>query len=216
MGGAVLGGLIAGPFGAIWGASVGAGFGGNARAEREAEAAQEAEMKRLGLTPEIAAMAAEAVRDLKEAELALELSIRAFDSQRALCVGLERAAQEAYAAAEEAMAAGKEEDAKASLLRRRALTDELEAATADLSTAERRASRDQDNIKIISQRATQIEEIVKANREGRELPASDYSALYNNPARTDRWDATVQDYEEEDPLMKQFRKLEEDDKRRGS
>lgn len=188
VGGAVLGGLLMGPFGALWGAQLGGSWG-------ERQAAQ-ARLDKVGLDKTTLAQVASVASELAEAEEALTLVKRSADSQRAVVRSLEAEAARFYGEAEAALKSGDEDAARQKLMEKRGVTARLASAELDATQASERVASMERSVASLEQRALQVQALVDRALAS-EVRGGGASAS-----------TTGLELEPEDPLLARFRDLE--------
>ena len=191
VGGAVLGGLLAGPFGAIWGASLGGSIG----AQRGAQKAEEERLEKMGLSREVRAAAAECAKDLSEAAEGLAACEQALGSAKALEAQLEASAAQAYSAAETALRAGDEAEARACLERRNQIKSQIIKAQSEVADAAGRVTRMEGAMSALTARSREIDAALQ-----RSMAVSASSATSQR--------VSALELEDDDPLLRKFRDLE--------
>ena len=170
-----LGGLLGGPFGAIWGAQIGGGLG----AQRQAGKREQASLERMGLGKEVQAAAQAVARDLQEAEASLQLTKDALQSQQNLVKTLEEAADALKASAQAALVKGDEAGARAKLVEKQSVTSKITAAQLEVADA-------RDRVGALAAKAGEVEAMI-----GRSVEAS--SELRNEIAIEDPLEAKFRD-----------------------
>lgn len=156
IGGAVLGGLVAGPFGALWGAQLGKMMGSGSRERRE----QKEQLDRMGLSEDVVKLAQETAQDLANAESSLQLVQRAERSQSSLVRQLDDSMSNIYAAAEKALKDGDESAARSFLEQRQSIKLQKVAAQRELDVASQRVASMEASLAQLAVRATKIEQMV--------------------------------------------------------
>jgi uncharacterized protein YcfJ len=194
--GAMLGGLVGGPFGALWGASIGASVG----AKRAQEAAQNDEMKRMGITPDMVEMAEDCAVSLNNAMEGLRASQNSLESQQSLARRLDRESDRLKEEATVALVEQEDEERARKLLSERLkLLDRLKPALVRCAEEKKRLVVSQDNVNSLEQRAMEIDTLMR-----RSVSAQTYQ------------DTTLSNFDNrltldnEDPLLRKFRELERD------
>jgi len=196
VGGAVLGGLLAGPFGAVWGASLGGNFG----AQRGAQKAAEAKLEQMGISKEVRVAAAECATDLEEAGSGLASCMEALRSAKAFEAQLESGTEQAYAAAQTALVAGDEAEARACLERRAGLREQLTRAQGERADAFGRVTRMESAVAMLTERSRSIEAAMS-----RAVAVSAESSSVASMGS-----AAPLSLEDDDPLLRRFKELERD------
>ena len=201
VGGAVLGGLLLGPFGAILGGQFGANLGTDRKRARQEEAA----LRKQGITPEMVRMVEECAEGLKNAEEALRT---ARDSQRFIleeASELDAEASELYNMASAAVQSGDDDTARRHLTERKRVQSKLEDAMRRAGEAKERVARVEKSVDTLASQAKKLESILKENMaNAAELNAREAAAKFDGAG-----DALAgATFEDEDPLEKKFRELE--------
>ena len=190
VGGAVLGGLLAGPFGALWGAQIGGAFGANNQNKK----AQKEQLAAMGLNEDTMRLAQQTALELKDAESSLEIVRGAETSQKSLIRTLETNMEVAYAAAEAALRAGDEAGARAKLEEKAQFKAKKEAAEVELAAASSRVATMQASVASLAERANEIEQMISRTVTATKTrPSGDGGDVFGAP---------------EDPLERRFRDLE--------
>ena len=148
VGGAVLGGLLLGPFGAILGGQFGANLGTDRKRARQEEAA----LRKQGITPEMVRMVEECAEGLKNAEEALRT---ARDSQRFIleeASELDAEASELYNMASAAVQSGDDDTARRHLTERKRVQSKLEDAMRRAGEAKERVARVEKSVDTLRRR----------------------------------------------------------------
>jgi len=187
--GAVLGGLLLGPFGALFGAQVGASFG----SRRAMEAAQKKEMERLGLTPEMLTMAEEVGEALNRGTEGLKATRDSLASQQSFARRLDNDAAQLYEQAKVALQTDDEEKAKTLLMQREKTLQKLKKVLKDCADEKRRVEQMERNVEALEERAMEVDRLLKRTVGAKSLQdsSSDFMRLQS-----------------EDPLLQKFRDLE--------
>jgi len=192
IGGAVLGGLLLGPFGAVFGAQLGADF--NRQRAQDAAAIDE-----LGLDEEMVRLAQRVAADLVAASQDRDRVGSTRDDLALRAQQLEAEADAKYAEAMEAVKADDDDLARQVLGAKQAIQARLATVKADLQKAEQRCATMERNFKQLEQRAMQVNELLKrasmASASERTALAAEASGLSISPPRDpllDRFDALEQ------------------------
>ena len=155
--GAMLGSLLLGPFGAIWGASIGAGVGQRIAADE----ARKREMERLGLSPELLNAAREVGEALERNMEGIKAGQESYETQKRFAIRLESEAEEIYAKAKEALESSDEDRARKLLLERDSVQEKLKEVLKTCATARRQVVLMEENASILEKKATEIDSLLK-------------------------------------------------------
>lgn len=188
--GAIFGGLIGGPFGLLFGAQLGASFG-RKRAAKD-------EMERLGLTPEMLAAAEECGVALNRAMEGLAASRESLDTLQKLAVNLNGQNDSLYKNAQEKIQTGDEDEARKLLLERQEVQDKLKKTLLQCAEEKNRMEKMQKNVSAIEERGLEIEALLKRSVGAKAMMDTSDTMITMGSLRL----------EEEDPLLKKFRDLE--------
>lgn len=186
--GAVLGTLVAGPFGLLFGSQIGANIG----AKNSLNKARKEEMERLGITQEMLDSAEQVGVALEQAIEGVRATKASLDTQQSLARRLERDADELYEKAKAAIAAGREEEARKFLFERNANQEKLVKVLKLCVEEKQRFEKMQQNVAAIEKRALEIESLLQRS----------VSAKARQTAAFEDLSLSV-----EDPLMRKFRDL---------
>jgi len=185
--GALLGGLLLGPFGALFGAQIGAGFGANNAVDR----ARKEEMQRLGITKEMLATAQEVGVALERSIEGLKATQDSLATQQQFARMLDRDAEETYEKAKKALQEGNEAKAKDLLFERTQTQEKLKGALLQCAEAKKRLEQMESNVAAIERRAKEVESVMQrtiAAKTTQDLSDFDSFSLAS-----------------EDPLLKKFK-----------
>lgn len=185
--GAVLGGLILGPFGALFGAQLGANLG----AKNSIEQSRKDRMKELGVTPEMLAMAQEVGVTLNRAVEGLNACRDSLASQQALAKRIDSDIERLYEDAKSAMSSSNEDRARELLFERDRLKKKLKQVLKNCVDERRRVQQMESNVEAIEDRAMEVETLL--NRSVGAKALGDTSDFAMNVA---------------DPLLEKFKDLE--------
>lgn len=186
--GAVLGTLIAGPFGLLFGSQIGANIGTQNALNR----ARKEEMERLGITQEMLDSAEQVGVALEQAMEGLRATKTSLETQQSLARRLERDADELYEKAKAAIADGREEEARKFLFERNYNQERLVKVLKLCVEEKQRYDKMQQNVAAIEKRALEIESLLQRS----------VSAKARESAAFDDLSLPV-----EDPLLRKFRDL---------
>lgn len=186
--GALLGTLVAGPFGLLFGSQIGANIG----AKNAMSKARKQEMERLGITEDMLDSAEQVGIALEQATEGLRATQVSLDTQRSLARRLERDAEEEYEKAKAAIAAGNEEEARKFLFRRTEAQDHLKKILTLCVEEKRRCEKMQETVSAIEKRALEIEALLQRS----------VSAKARGTAAFEELSLAT-----EDPLLQKFRDL---------
>jgi hypothetical protein len=185
--GAVLGGLLLGPFGALFGAQLGAKVG----AANAVDRAKKEEMARLGVTEDMLRMAEDIGTALQRSNDGLKASQESFETQQSLARLLDTNAAEMYEKAKAAIASMKEDEAKKILLDRQLVQEKLKKVLLSCVEEKSRLEKMRNNVDALEQRAMEIESLLRRNVGAKALQdsGSQFSLA------------------QEDPLLQKFRDM---------
>lgn len=155
--GAVLGGLLLGPFGALFGAQLGASAGQRANLD----AAVTRELRSKGLTKDMLRAAEEVALDLKRAEEAEGLVRDALRSFQELARRLDGEQTSLTDKAKVMLTMGDDEGAKDALLRRERAKENLVNALKGAAGEMERLKKMEDNVAAMQIRAVEVENSIK-------------------------------------------------------
>jgi hypothetical protein len=155
--GAVLGGLLLGPFGALFGAQIGAKIG----AVNAVDRAKKDEMARLGVSEEMLTMAEEIGTALERSIEGLKASQDSFETQQSLARRLDSNAEDLYERAKVAMTSRHEEVAKKLLMDRQTVQDKLKKALVACAEEKMRLTKMRSNVDALEQRAMELDALLK-------------------------------------------------------
>jgi len=186
--GAVLGTLIAGPFGLLFGSQIGANIG----AKNALNKAKQQEMERLGITQDMLDSAEQVGFALEQATQGIRATKASLETQQSFARRLERDANELYEKAKVAMASGKEDEARKLLFARNEDQDKLVKVLKLCAEEKKRLEKMEQNVAAIEKRALEIESFLQraVGAKARQSAAFDDLSL-----------------SAEDPLLKKFRDL---------
>ena len=155
--GAVLGGLLLGPFGALWGASVGANFGSS----RSYERAKKEELQRMGLNDDILEMASDVAMSLETSERGLNACQDSLRTLQQLATTQENRCQTLHAQAKDFLVVKNDEEAaRSKLLERTQLQDKLKQTLIKCAQEKKRVEQMRDNVDKLKERAAEIQALV--------------------------------------------------------
>ena len=186
--GAVLGGLLGGPFGALFGASIGDNLGARFRADR----ARTQALKDLGITQDMLDAAEEIGRTLEQSVQGLAASQDSLRTQQSIARRLDTEAAELYEKAQASLEAGDEEKAKGLLYQRTQTQDQLKKVLKSCAEEKQRASRMEENVERLEERAREIEGLLNRSVSAKTLSRSEELGLSVST---------------QDPLLQKFKDL---------
>jgi len=189
--GAVLGGFLLGPFGALFGAQIGAGFGANNAQNR----ARKEEMERLGITDEMLASAQECGLALERSMEGLTAVQDSLNTQQSFARILDKDADELYDKAKRAMETGDEEQAKKFLFDRTQTQKKLKEVLLQCVEAKKRLEQMESNVASIERRAKEVEALLQRT----------IAAKTTQKFSTEDLSPSAFELSTEDPLLKKFR-----------
>jgi len=187
--GAVLGTLVAGPFGLLFGSQIGASIG----AKNALNRARKEEMERLGITQEMLDSAQQVGVALQEATEGLKATQTSLDTQRALARRLERDTEELYEAAKSAMASGNEDEARKFLFKKTESQEKLKKVLKFCVEEKQRYEKMQENVLAIEGRAMEIESLLRRSVSASVMQSNEFND-FTSPSM-------------EDPLLRKFRDI---------
>lgn len=173
--------------GVLFGAQIGANLGSKNALDR----AKKDEMERLGITQEMLDAAQECGVALQQSTEGLEATRASLETQQSLARRIDKDADELYAKAKEAIAAGDEETAKSYLLERTNEQGKLKTVLLRCAEEKQRLQTMESNVESIKRRALEVESLLQ-----RTVGAK---------ARQDSF--TDLSLSVEDPLLQKFRDL---------
>lgn len=189
--GAVLGGLLLGPVGAIFGASIGRGVGSNNSVEK----ARKAELERIGITEEMLTSAQECGMALERSMEGLTATQDSLQTQQSLARMFDKDVTDTYEKAKKALENGDEDKAKTLLFERTKMQEKLKSVLMQCAEAKKRLEQMENNVASIERRAKEVEALLQrtiAAKSSQDLSTTDLSSI----------DLTLSS---EDPLLKKFR-----------
>jgi len=183
--GAILGGLVLGPFGALFGASIGSQLG----ASRAVDKAKKEELARMGVTDEMLESAREMGTTLERGTEGLKATQDSLKTQQNFAKRLESDADSTYAEAKIALESNNEELARGLLLKRTQIQEKLKKTLLGCAEEKKRLAKMQDNVRAIEERAIEMETMLRRNIGAQSLLDS----------------STQFSLADEDPLLQKFR-----------
>lgn len=198
--GAILGGLVCGPFGALFGATV----GGNIGTKNAFDRARKEEMENKGITQEMLDAAEEVGCALEQSMLGMKATTESLRSQQSLARRLEEDMNDSYEKAKEAIVDEREEEARSLLLTRKKNEESLKDSLKRCSDEMKRIKTMESNVSALQKRALEVEAILqravgaKARQNSSDFAAREFTSA----------DSTDFSLSQEDPLLKKFRDLE--------
>eukprot|EP00592_Proboscia_alata_P000027 CAMPEP_0194368406 /NCGR_PEP_ID=MMETSP0174-20130528/16685_1 /TAXON_ID=216777 /ORGANISM="Proboscia alata, Strain PI-D3" /LENGTH=229 /DNA_ID=CAMNT_0039144793 /DNA_START=108 /DNA_END=800 /DNA_ORIENTATION=+ len=190
--GAILGGLVLGPFGALFGAQIGSSIGSKRASEQSAKDG----MKEMGITPEMLEMAEDIGATLDRAVVGLNASKESLDSQQSYARRLQGTIDDLFDKAKDAMAAGDEEKARTLLMEKQGQTDRLKKALSACLLEKKRMEKMTLNVGAIEERAMEIDSLLRRSVSAKSMQDINLSEDFSLSI--------------EDPLLQKFRDLEKD------
>lgn len=184
----MIGGLLAGPFGALFGAQIGNALG----ATSELDKARQDEMKRLGVTSDMLDQATEIGVALNQAIEGLRVLQNSVETSKRLAKLLNEQEQSLYGRAKTAIESSDEDGARKLLLERTSVKEKLLKVLQSIAEDNRRISTMESNVMALETRGLEIEALLR-----RTVGAS---ALQNS-------NSMGLSLESEDPLLKKIRDL---------
>jgi hypothetical protein len=177
--GAVLGGMLLGPFGAKMGEKNALGR------------ARQGEMERMGISQDMLDSAQEIGFTLEQSVEGLEASRMSLETQQQFARRLDRDMTEALEKAKREITAGNEDEARKLLLEKKRLEDKLKATLQTCAEEKKRFSRMEQNIQSLEERAMEMESLLRRTVGAKTLESS--SAMLQ--------------LDTEDPLLRKFRDM---------
>ncbi|EKX54445.1 hypothetical protein GUITHDRAFT_99924 [Guillardia theta CCMP2712] len=189
-GGALVGALVAGPFGALIGGWLGKGTG-------LSDAAQAEELKRLGLTKESAMLLKQLIIDLRDTEDSLRIIVDARDSKESQVRSLKASIDTSMARARQQLEQGNEDQARVHLAEKLRDQEKLQALQGDLLDLEAREQQVKINKDALEDRINNFEGLRKR--------------LLSSSSGQDAFSGGTLDGTIRDPLLDKFDKWEKSD-----
>lgn len=155
--GAILGGLILGPFGALFGAQLGAQLGQKNAVDR----ARQEEMERLGITQDMLDSAQEIGLALEQSIEGLQASRNSLESLQNFARRLEQSMEETYEKAKREIAAGNEGEARKYLLEKQRIQEKLVATLKACAEEKSRYTQMERNVGALEERAMDMETLLR-------------------------------------------------------
>lgn len=155
--GAVLGGLVCGPFGMIFGASIGQNLGSKKAFDR----AKVQELSRLGLTQEMLDVAQDVSRALENGIDGLKATEESLRSQQSLAKVIDADVNDLYEKAKDALNDGREDEAKSFLLERNKNMEALKNVLKRCAEEKERKSIMEENVNTLQKRALEAEALIQ-------------------------------------------------------
>lgn len=202
LGGAVIGGLIGGPFGLLLG--IGAG---NSLANEQAAAK---EMEKLGLNKKIIAEAQALAKTLQDAQAASEAALDARETTRLRALSLDKKYEELQEQALEALRGGDDDTARDNLREKAQVETQRSNAVGDFKTARDRCERIDADISVLKGKVEEFDALIlRSARQAQGGGAGSFE--YDMPT------SLAADAPSRDPLLEKFAEMErqiEEKKRR--
>jgi len=185
--GAILGGLVLGPFGALFGASIGSKFGQG----KALDTAKQEELARMGITQEM-------LESTREIGIALERSIEGLEATQAslktqqnFAKRLEFDIEKTITDATKALADEDEVSARGLLLKKNQIQEKLKKTLLSCVEEKKRLMQMEENVRAIEERAIEMESLLNRNIGAKSL--LDTSTQFS--------------LADEDPLLQKFRDM---------
>jgi len=188
--GAVLGGLVLGPFGALFGASVGSNFGARSAVDK----AKKEELNRMGITEDMLTAAREIGSALENANEGLKATQDSLTTQQEFARRLDADAERVYNRAKMALSDKDEDEAKDLLYQRQKINEKLMKSLESCKQEKKRLAQMEDNVRSIEERSIEIESLLRRSIGAKSLQESSDQLL-------------LQDNDFEDPLLKKFKDM---------
>uniref|UniRef100_A0A7S2SGT9 Uncharacterized protein n=1 Tax=Eucampia antarctica TaxID=49252 RepID=A0A7S2SGT9_9STRA len=187
--GAIMGGLLLGPFGALWGASVGANFG----AKNSYEQAKKEELRKMGLSDDILEMARDVAMSLETSERGLLSCEDSLQTMQSIARTQDNQCQTLYEQAKELLQ-NDEETARTKLLERTQIQDKMKQTLQKCVDEKRRVVQMRDNIEKLQERAAEIQSLVSRTVQANtSMPNNDLSLSKEDPLLAKFRDAGIMD-----------------------
>lgn len=154
--GALLGGLLLGPFGMLFGANIGANIG----SKNAFSKARKEEMERLGISQDMLDAAQEIGVALQQSTEGLEATRNSLQTQQSLARSFDRESEELYTKAKAMLTSGDEEGARSILLKRTNVQEKLKKVLVLCGEEKRRLEQMESNVDALKQRALEIESLL--------------------------------------------------------
>lgn len=184
--GAILGGLVLGPFGALFGAQMGAKMGARNAVDR----ARAEEMERMGISQDMLDAAKEIGFTLEQSVDGLKASRESLQTQQRFARRLDESMKDIYEKAKAEMVAGKEEEARKHLLEKNRLEDKLKKTLKGCAEEKRRYEQMESNVAALEERAMEVESLLARTVGAKTMQNTAQLSLAS-----------------EDPLLQKFRDL---------
>lgn len=178
--GAVLGGLILGPFGALFGASIGANVGAK-KAELDA---RRAEMERLGISQEMLDMAKDVGLSLESSMEGIQAIKSSLETQQKLAKRLDQEVSTLYDRAKAALDNSDDDLARKILMERAAVQDKLKKVLIACAEEKGRLEKMKGNVEQLERRALEIDALLRRSvsaRSRQNLSADGFSLQKEDP-----------------------------------
>lgn len=192
--GAILGGLLLGPFGALFGASIGSNIG----AKNAVNDARKKEMERLGISQEMLDSANEIGIALDRCFEGLKATQDSLQTQQRFARRLDTDANEIYDKAKEAISRSDEELARKLLLDRQQILDKLKQVLKNCADERKRIEQMESNVAALELRAMEMDSLLRRTVGAKAV--SDSASLSSSIDVE-----TSLSLSTEDPLLKKFR-----------
>lgn len=200
--GAVLGGLLLGPFGAVLGGQFGANFGSDRKRARQADTA----LRKQGITPDMVKAVEECAEGLRNAEAGLRSAKDSFTLNLEEAAELDAEVETLYEAATTCVTSGDDDGARKYLTKRKQVQTKLGDAKQRATEAKRRVESVERSVATLSSQAKKLESILRENMaSAAETNASEAAAKFGGEQYSSAGDLEAA---YEDPLEKKFRDLE--------
>jgi len=188
--GAILGGLLLGPFGALFGASIGSNIG----AKNAAERARREEMERLGITQDMLDAAQDIGMSLERSNEGLKATQESLETQQRFARRLDAESSELYDKAKAALGRSDDEAARELLMKRQQVLDKLKVALKKCADERKRLETMERNVSILETRAMEVDALLR-----RTVSAKTAAELATTT------EAAGLALSDEDPLLRKFR-----------
>mmetsp|Transcript_7243 Transcript_7243/g.10236 ORF Transcript_7243/g.10236 Transcript_7243/m.10236 type:complete len:258 (-) Transcript_7243:2656-3429(-) len=186
--GAVLGGLVLGPFGALFGAQMGANMG----SVRAVDRARKEEMEKMGITPDMLEAAEEIGAALERSMEGLTASRDSLETQQRFARRLDMDSNNLYEKAKAAMAASNEDEARKWLMEREMIQGKLKKALLNCAEEKKRLGMMERNVEALEQRALEVDSLLRRSVGAKTLQDTTTGQL---------------SLSDEDPLLQKFKDI---------
>lgn len=197
LGGAVIGGIIAGPFGMLLGIGAGNSFANQKTAETE--------MQRMGMSKELIAEAQKLAQTLQDAQAASKASVDARETLKQRSLSLDQTYEQLQDRARECLKDGDEDGARAALQDRQKVGKQRDDAVLEFRAARERVERIDRDVSVLKQKVEDFDALIlRSARAQQQQQVQGNSFEYEVPPSV----AAEMPLTQQDPLLDRFAKLE--------